>query len=147
VHVSGEAYDIEQLIRVAMDCGFAIHRALGPGLLETAYEALMVAALQKRGLRVERQTPIALVFEDIRLDDVYRLDLLVEDQLIIELKSVEQLAPVHRKQLLTYLRITNRPVGLLMNFGESMMKQGISRVINDRSEYRAPRYLKGRSIV
>jgi GxxExxY protein len=140
--VKSDAHDIEHLIRITMDCGFAIHRALGPGLLESAYEALMAAALEKRGLRVERQTPISLEFGDIRLEDVYRLDLLIEDQLIIELKSVEHVAPVHRKQLLTYLRITGRPLGLLMNFGESMMKEGISRVINNRSGYIAPEFSK-----
>jgi GxxExxY protein len=134
--MSNDAHDIEALITVAMDCGFAIHRALGPGLLESAYEALMAAALEKRGLRVERQKPITLVFENIRLDDVYKLDLLIEDQLIIELKSTEKLSLVHEKQLLTYLRITNRPLGLLMNFGQALMADGISRVINDRSKYR-----------
>jgi GxxExxY protein len=145
--MSSGVYDIEELIRISMDCGFAIHRALGPGLLESAYEVLMVAALEKRGLRVERQKPIALKFENIKIEDVYRIDVLVEDQLIIELKSVEQLAPVHRKQLLTYLRITAQPVGLLMNFGQSMMRDGIHRVINDRSDYKAPQYRKARSSV
>ena len=130
--------NIEELITVAMDCGFAIHRALGPGLLESAYEMLMAAALEKHGLQVERQKPISLHFEDIRIDDVYRADLLVEGLLIIELKSVEQLAAVHKKQLLTYLRITGHPVGLIMNFGEAMLKDGIRRVINNQSAYIAP---------
>ena len=134
-----DAHDIEQLITMAMDCGFAIHRALGPGLLESAYEALMAAALAKRGVSVERQKSIALDFEDIHIEDVYRVDLLIEDQLIIELKSVERLAPVHQKQLLTYLRITGRPLGLLMNFGDDLLMNGISRVINNRSNY-AGRY-------
>lgn len=133
--MTDEAHDIEQLITVSMDCGFAIHRALGPGLLESAYEILLAAALVKRGLRVERQKSIGLDFEGIRIDDVYRVDLLIEDQLIIELKSVERLAPVHQKQLLTYLRITDKPLGLLMNFGEVLLMNGISRVINNRSSY------------
>lgn len=136
--------DIEELITIAMDCGFAIHRALGPGLLESAYEILMAQALQKRGLRVETQKPISLHFEDIRIDDVYRVDLLVENLLIIELKSVEQLAAVHKKQLLTYLRITGLPVGLMMNFGAAMLKDGIRRVINNQSAYAAPSNVKSR---
>ena len=131
-----DGHDIEHLITAAMDCGFAIHRAIGPGLLESAYETLMAAALAKRGLRVERQKPISLNFEGIQIDDVYRVDLLVYNQLIIELKSVERIAPVHNKQLLTYLRITDRPVGLLMNFGEDLLMNGISRVINNRSSYK-----------
>lgn len=106
--------------------------------MESAYEALLAAALRKRGFRVETQAPIGLLFDDVRIEDVYRIDLLVEDQLIVELKSVERLAPVHRKQLLTYLRVTNRPLGLLMNFGEAMLKNGLHRVINDRSDYIAP---------
>jgi GxxExxY protein len=87
--MTDEARGIEQLITASMDCGFAIHRALGPGLLESAYEILLAAARVKRGLRVERQKSIGLDFEGIRIDDVYRVDLLIEDQLIIELKSVE----------------------------------------------------------
>ena len=138
VSVKSDANDIEHLITVTMDCAFAIHRGLGPGLLESAYEALLAAALRKRGFRVETQAPIGLLFDDVRIEDVYRIDLLVEDQLIVELKSVERLAPVHRKQLLTYLRVTNRPLGLLMNFGEAMLKNGLHRVINDRSDYIAP---------
>jgi iron complex transport system substrate-binding protein len=125
-----------------MDCGFAIRRALGSGLLESAYEVLMARALEKRGLRVEVQKPISLHFEDIRIDDVYRVDLLVENLLIVELKSVEQLAAVHKKQLLTYLRITGLPVGLIMNFGEAMLKDGIRRVINNQSTYTAPSNVK-----
>ena len=136
--MSEDAPDIKRLITTAMDCAFAIHRALGPGLLESAYETLMAAALLKRGLRVERQKPISLCFEDIQIDDVYRVDLFVERHLIIELKSTERLVPVHRKQLLTYLRVTDKPVGLLINFGEAMLKHGISRVINNRSDYQAP---------
>lgn len=132
-------HDIERLITITMDCGFDIHRTLGPGLLESAYEILMAAALAKRGLRVQRQVSTPLSFEDVTIEDVYKIDLLVEGQLIVELKSVERIAPVHRKQLLTYLRITGRPVGLLMNFGEAMLKNGIHRVINDRSNYIAPK--------
>ena len=95
--------------------------------------------LAKRGYSTERQKPIRLCFDDIIIEDAYRVDLLVEGQLILELKSVEKLAPVHSKQLLTYLRITGLPVGLLLNFGEYLFKDGIRRIINNQSDYLAPR--------
>jgi GxxExxY protein len=131
--------DLERIIADAIDCGFAIHERLGPGLLESAYEQLLVQSLAKRGYRMERQKPIRLCFDDIVIEDAYRVDLLVDGQLIIKLKSVEKLAPVHGKQLLTYLRITGRPVGLLLNFGEYLFKSGIRRIINNQSDYVAPR--------
>ncbi len=121
-----------------MDCGFAIHRAFGPGLLESAYETLMFEMLFRKQIGVARQVPISIRHNDICIDDVYRVDLMVGNKLIVELKSVEKLAPVHAKQLLTYLRITGSPVGLLMNFGEAMLKDGIRRIINDRTDYIAP---------
>ncbi len=130
--------DIEDLISTVLDCGFAIHNHIGPGLLESAYEIFLAATLEQRGLYVERQTPISLSFAGITIPDVYRLDLLVEKKLIVELKSVVELAPVHSKQLLTYLRVTNQPVGLLLNFGGAMFKGNAKRVINNRSDYVAP---------
>ncbi len=131
--------DIEKIIADTLDCGFAIHDRFGPGLLETAYEQLLVQLLAKQGYHTERQRPIRLCFDDIVIEDAYRVDLLVEGQLIIELKSVEKLAPVHSKQLLTYLRITGLPIGLLLNFGEYLFKDGIRRIINNQSDYVAPR--------
>ncbi len=131
--------DIEQLIALVIDCGFTIHNRLGPGLLESAYEQLLIALLQKRGLSVTRQQPISLHFDELTIHGVYRVDLVVEQKLIIELKSVEQLLPVHSKQLLTYLRVTNLPVGLLLNFGSALFKDGAKRVINNRSDYVAPK--------
>jgi GxxExxY protein len=133
--VSNAASSIEKLISDAIDCGFSLHSNLGPGLLESAYEVLLEALLRKRGYCVERQKPISLQFEDISIQDVYRVDLLVEKQLIIELKSIEQIAPVHSKQLLTYLRVTGLPVGLIMNFGGALFKDGVKRIINNRSDY------------
>jgi GxxExxY protein len=129
---------IEKIITDTIDCGFAIHSRLGPGLLESAYEQLLAQTLMARGHRVERQKPIALRFDDIIIEEAYRADLVVGGLLIVELKSVEQLAPVHTKQLLTYLRATESPVGLLLNFGQNLYKDGIRRVINNKSSYTAP---------
>lgn len=126
--------DIEALAREAIACGLAIHRELGPGLLESVYESLMAYELVEKGLRVERQKPIPLVYKSLRLDEAFRADLLVEGQLLIELKSVERLATVHAKQLLTQLRLLNLPLGLLMNFGAAILKDGLERVLNARAD-------------
>lgn len=126
--------DIEQLARYALGVGLAIHRALGPGLLESAYEAVMAELLAKQGLQVERQKPIPLVYGGIRLEDVFKADLLIEGRLLIELKSVEKVAPVHPKQVLTYLRLLHLPLGLLLNFGAATFKKGAQRVINVRAD-------------
>ncbi|MGL5837350.1 MAG: GxxExxY protein [Sphingorhabdus sp.] len=131
-------YDIEKIISDVIDCGFAIHNRFGPGLLESAYELLLIQMLMKRGYVVERQKAIALRFDNIVIEEAYRVDLLVAGQLIVELKSVEQLAPVHSKQLLTYLRISELPIGLLLNFGQNLFKDGIRRVINNKNPYIAP---------
>ena len=126
--------DIESLARQAIACGLAIHRDLGPGLLETAYEALMAQSLVDIGLQVERQKPIPLFCKNVRLEEAFRADLLVEGQLLIELKSVERIAAVHSKQLLTHLRLLDLPLGLLMNFGAATFKEGVQRVINLRAD-------------
>lgn len=126
--------DIEKLARSAVDCGLEIHRDLGPGLLESAYEALLAHALIDRGLRVERQKLVALEYKNVRLEDVFRADLVVEGELLIEVKSLEQLAPVHSKQVLTYLRLLKLPLGLLMNFGGPTFKGGVHRVLNMRAD-------------
>jgi GxxExxY protein len=125
---------IENLARSAIDCGFAIHRDLGPGLLESVYEVLLADSLHQRGLRVERQKSVSLLYNEIQVDDAFRADLLVEGQLLIELKSVERLAPVHSKQVLTYLRLLSLPLGLLMNFGAATFKEGVHRVLNMRAD-------------
>ncbi len=126
--------DIEGIARCALKSGLAIHRDLGPGLLESAYEALLSAALAQQGLRVERQKSISLVYAGIKLDDAFKADLLVEEKLLIELKSVEKFAPVHAKQVLTYLRLLNLPLGLLMNFGADTFKEGARRILNPRAD-------------
>ena len=115
---------------MAVDCGLKVHQALGPGLLESAYEAVMFHSLVKRGLAVERQKIIPIRFEDLQIDDGFRADLIVEGKLLIELKSIERLAPVHGKQVLTYLRFMDLPVGLLMNFGAESFKEGLRRIVN-----------------
>jgi iron complex transport system substrate-binding protein len=130
--------DLEWLARTAIDCGFQVHDDIGPGLLETAYEAFLAAGLAERGLRVDVQKAVPVTYRGIVIRDAFRADLLVEQRLVIEVKSVERLAPVHAKQLLTYLRLMEQPLGLLMNFGAEMFRDGVKRVINNRSEYVAP---------
>ena len=107
-----------------------MHVKLGPGLLESAYEVVLTHELRKRGLSVARQQTIPLVYDELRLDEGFRADLIVNDHVLIELKSVETIHPVHKKQLLTYLRLSGRRLGLLINFGEALIKDGITRVVN-----------------
>jgi GxxExxY protein len=123
-------HDIEVLASQAVDCGFQIHKRLGPGLLESVYEALLAVMLERRGLRVQRQKPVSITLDDIAIPDAFRADLVVEDTLIVEIKSVERNAPIHSKQLLTYLRLTEQPLGLLMNFGCETFRDGPKRVLN-----------------
>lgn len=123
--------DVEQLARIAVDCGLKLHQSLGPGLLESAYEACLCHDLAKRGLSIERQKPIPIVYDGVQVDAGFRADLLIERRLLIELKSVDAFAPVHVKQVLTYLRLMNLPLGLLMNFGAMTFRDGCRRVAND----------------
>jgi GxxExxY protein len=108
----------------------AVHRALGPGLLESAYEACLAFELVQRQLVVEKQKPLPVVYREVRLDCGYRIDLLVEDAVIVEIKAVEEVIPIHKAQLLSYLRLANRKVELLLNFNVQVMKDGISRIVN-----------------
>jgi GxxExxY protein len=117
-----------------VDAAYKIHTKFGPGLLESAYEALLAYELEKRGLRVVCQQPIPLVYEDVRLEVGYRADMIVEGKVIVEIKSVERTAPVHYKQLLTYLRVADKRLGLLINFGMPLIKDGIKRVVNGLPE-------------
>lgn len=116
----------ESIIQEAMK----LHIRFGPGLLESFYETVLCRALERRGLLVERQKPISLTYDGILIDDVCRIDLMVDRRVIVELKSVERLNPVHSKQLLTYLRVAECPLGLLLNFGGATLKEGIRRVVN-----------------
>ncbi len=119
-----------EIANMIMDAAFLIHRELGPGLLESVYEVILARHLTDKGLAVDRQCPIPIRFQGIVFDEGFRADLFVELKVIIELKSVERLQPVHSKQLLTYLRLTGCHLGLLINFGENLMKDGFKRVAN-----------------
>lgn len=115
---------------IVVDCAVKLHRSLGPGLLETVYEAVLAKRLERAGLSVQRQVPIPIEFDSLRFDEGFRADLVVNGLVILELKSIEQVHPVHKKQLLTYLKLTNLRLGYLLNFGDELMKKGITRIIN-----------------
>jgi GxxExxY protein len=117
-----------------VDAAFNIHKALGPGLLETVYEVVLARELEKRGLGVVRQQAVPIIYGDLKFDEGFRADLIVGNKVIVELKSVEQIAPVHQKQLLTYLRLADKRLGLLINFGSAIIKDGISRIVNGLEE-------------
>ena len=123
--------DLEATARKVIDCGYRIHRDLGPGLLESAYEALLGAALEQGGLSVRRQVPIRMNYNGVVVDNAFKIDMLVEGCLVVELKSIERLAPLHGKQVLTYLRLMDLPLGVLMNFGQATFKDGLRRISND----------------
>lgn len=123
--------ELEAVARVVVNCGYHIHRDLGPGLLESAYEALLFEMVRRDGLQVERQVPVRMEYKGVVVDNAFRIDLLVERLLIVELKSVEKLAPVHGKQVLTYLRIMRLPLGLILNFGQATFKDGVKRIASD----------------
>ena len=121
---------INDVTAVIVDAAMQIHKDIGAGLLESVYEAILAKKLEKRGLLVERQKILRFEYDGMVFEEGFRMDLLVEDQVVVELKSVEQTAPVHKKQLLTYLKLAKKPVGLLINFGSATLKEGITRVIN-----------------
>ena len=122
--------DENSIARDIVDASFKIHSTLGPGLLESVYETILAHKLVARGLSVKRQEGIPVIYEGIKFDEGFRSDLIIEDKVIVELKSVEKVAPVHKKQLLTYLRLTGMKLGLLVNFGDNLIKDGITRVVN-----------------
>ena len=113
-----------------VDSAIAVHRELGPGLLESVYEVILAHQLRQHGLRAERQVPIPIEYKGVKFEDAFRADILVNDKVVLELKSVEQITRVHKKQLQTYLRLTGFKLGFLLNFGASLMKQGITRAVN-----------------
>lgn len=123
--------DIEQIVTDVLDISVRLHRDLGPGLLESVYEAILAAKLASLNYRVARQRAIDIEFEGLRFDAAFRIDLLVDDRLLVEIKSVERLSPAHAKQLLTYLRLTNQPLGLLINFGGATLMEGVRRLANN----------------
>ena len=130
---------VEALSAEVVDAAFHLHRRLGPGFLESVYESVLAATLERRGLRVQRQVILEFDFDDMHFDEGLRLDLLVEGVLVVELKSSERLAPVHPKQLLTYLRLLNLPLGLLINFGAPTFKEGVRRIVNHHTDFATSR--------
>jgi GxxExxY protein len=119
-----------ELSKVIVDCCYQIHTALGPGLLESVYEEILLYEIRKRGLNCERQVEIPVVYDSLHMDVGFRADLIIENKVIGELKSVETLKDVHKKQLLTYLKLTHMKLGLLINFNVNLMKDGIIRIVN-----------------
>lgn len=123
-----------EIATIIVDAAYKIHKLYGPGLLESAYAAVLAYELAKRGLQVTTEHPIPLVYEDVRIDVAYKADLVVDDKVIVELKSVERIAPVYYKQLLTYLKLADKRLGLLINFGAPFIRDGITRVVNGLPE-------------
>lgn len=123
-----------KIAKLVVDAAYHVHIKLGPGLLESVYEVVMAHEIEKRGLSVERQLSIPVQYDGLVFDEGFRADMVVEDSVILELKSVELVAPVHKKQLLTYLRLTDKRLGLLLNFGAPLIKKGIFRIVNGLEE-------------
>ena len=128
-------WDKEDLSRIVVDCAYKLHVEVGPGLLESVYEAVLQKMLIDRGLSVTRQQAIPIELMGLSLNEGFRADLIVEDALLIELKSVEKVSPVHSKQVLTYLRLLNLPIGLLINFGAPTFKEGCKRIVNGKQDF------------
>ena len=123
--------DREDICRDIVDVALRLHRELGPGLLESVYEMLLAGRLAAMGYAVVRQHPVDIMFDGVRFEAAFRIDLIVDGMILIEVKSVERLNPVHAKQLLTYLRLTQQPIGLLLNFGGETLKEGLRRIVNN----------------
>jgi len=126
--------DENEIGRIIVDAAIAVHRELGPGLLESVYEAVLAQELRNRGLKVERQVPVPIVWRGMKFDEGFRADLIVEGKVIAELKSVESVSKAHKKQILTHLKLTRMKLGFLLNFGAAVMKDGIARTVNGLDE-------------
>jgi iron complex transport system substrate-binding protein len=131
--------DIDQITGDVLDAAVRLHKELGPGLLESVYETLLAASLARTGYHVARQHPVDIEFDGIRFPAAFRIDILVADTVLIEIKSVDRLHAAHAKQLLTYLRLTRQPVGLLINFSGATLKEGFRRLVNDYRPSASPR--------
>lgn len=131
--------NIEEVSAIIVDCGYHLHVEFGPGLLESVYELVLAKMLTERGLRVRRQMPVPIKVWGLEFDEGFRADLIVNELVLVELKSVEYLAPVHSKQVLTYLRLLKMPLGLLINFGAATFKEGSKRIVNDHRNYASSR--------
>jgi GxxExxY protein len=127
----GKLERVDELASLVINCGLTLHQQVGPGLIESVYEQVLADRLMSHGLRVDRQKPVSIVIDGKTFAEAFRYDLLVEDVLLIELKSIEKLGPIHIKQTLTYIRLMNLPIGLLLNFGSETFKQGIRRITNN----------------
>lgn len=121
--------------KIVVDCAFQVHQKLGPGLLESVYEVALAYENKKRGLSVERQVPVPIVYDELKFDEGFRADIIVASSVILELKSVEEIHRVHKKQLLTYLRLADKRLGYLINFGAELIKDGISRISNGAEDW------------
>jgi GxxExxY protein len=126
--------ELEHIASRVIDTAMSVHIDIGPGLLESVYETLVATRLQRQGFQIDRQVPVKAMIDNIEFPDAFRADMLVNGKLLIELKSVERLAPVHAKQTLTYLRLMNLPLGLLINFGGITLKEGLKRIVNNYRE-------------
>ena len=126
--------DIDQISHDVIGVAMRLHRDIGPGLLESVYETLLAGRLAAMGYRVDRQWAINIIFDGVEFTEVARVDLLIDERLVVEIKSVDNLNPVYSKQVLTYLKLLHLPVGLLINFGEATLKQGIRRLVNDHKD-------------
>jgi len=122
--------DENEIGTIVIESAIAVHRNLGPGLLESVYEVVLAHELKSRGLQAERQVPIPIKYGDIKLDEGFLADIIVESKVLLELKSVQDISPAHKKQIQTYLRLTGCRLGYLLNFGEALMKDGIVRAVN-----------------
>ena len=120
-----------ELSKIVVNCAYKVHKSLGPGLLESAYEECLFYEINKTGLKIEKQKALPLVYEEVKLEIGYQIDLIIENKLIVEIKSVETLNDVHFAQLLTYLKLTNSKLGLLINFNVALIKNGIKRIANN----------------
>ena len=131
--------DAEELSAIVVDCAYRLHVEAGPGLLESVYEMVLAKMIEEQGVRVRRQVPVPIRLMGMIFEEGFRADIIVEDQLLVELKSVENIAPVHAKQVLTYLRLLKLPLGLLINFGAATFKEGVKRIANGPQSFVASR--------
>ena len=135
-----EKEKLDNITGTIINCAIDVHKALGPGLLESAYEACLAFELVEHGLKIERQKPLPIVYRDVKLDCGYRLDILVEESVVIEIKVVDQIASIHKAQMLSYLKLSECMVGLLINFNVKVLKSGVIRMVNNFPDsLRSPR--------
>jgi GxxExxY protein len=139
--------NVEELSAIVVDIAFGMHRDLGPGLLENAYELILSHKLNAVGIPVERQLPIDIKYDGLCIERAFRVDILVDKQLLIEVKSTDQTLPVHSKQVLTYLRLMNLPLGLVLNFGTPTFKEGVRRLVNNPKDFASSRLRANNKIV